>query len=224
LIARVEEYLAVESEEEKARGYYPDVRVTEHQPDNGAGIGAQLSAVAVAEPVIIALGTEPQTLHSLRIYDRNNRVITAIELLSPANKVGEPGRKAYRKKQQDFIVAGVSLVEIDLIRDGSYVLLPAELKLPPDCRGPYRLSVFRAAQPGQAEVYRVSLRARLPAIKIPLRPTDADVVLDLQPLLDRCYDNGRYERDIDYRAEPIPPLAGDDSMWADALLKDKKHR
>lgn len=89
---------------------------------------------------------------------------------------------------------------------------------------PYRISVFRAAQPDRAEVYRVFLRGRLPTIKIPLRPTDADVTLDLHPLLDRCYDNGRYDRDIDYRAEPIPPLSGDDTIWADVLLKDKKRR
>lgn len=143
LVARVEEYIAVEEDAAKPRGYYPDVRVTEH-PSNG-GTGAQpASGVAVAEPVLVALATEAPTLHSLRIYDRNHRVITAIELLSPANKVGEAGRNAYRKKQQDLIEGGVSLVEIDLIREGNYILHPPAGRLPPDCRGPYRISVMRA--------------------------------------------------------------------------------
>jgi hypothetical protein len=224
LIARVEEYLAVESEEQvKPRGYYPDVRVTEHA-NNGGAVATQPSAVAVAEPVIVVLSSESPTLHSLRVYDRNNRVITAIEILSPAHKVGEAGRKAYRKKQRDLIEAGVSLVEIDLIRDGSYVLYPPEGNLPPDCRGPYRISAIRASQPDRAEVYRVPLRDRLPAIKIPLRSTDADVVLDLQPLLDRCYENGRYDRDIDYSVDPVPPLQGDDAVWARNLLGERKPR
>jgi len=225
LVVRVEEYIAVETDEGvRPRGYYPDVRVTEH-PSNGGGAGSQpASSVAVAEPVIVPLSTEPPTLHSLRVFDGNNRVITAIELLSPANKVGEAGRKAYRKKQHDLIEGGVSLVELDLIREGSYLLYPAEVRLPPDCRGPYRISVIRSSQPDRAEVYRVSLRQRLPAIKIPLRPTDADVVLDLQPLLERCYENGRYDRDLDYRMAPVPPLTGDDAAWSDALLKEKQRR
>ena len=225
LVIRVEEYLAVETDEDgKPRGYYPDVRVTEH-PNNGGRAGVRpASAVAVAEPVIVALSTEPPTLHSLKIYDRNNRVITAIELLSPANKVGDAGRKAYRKKQQDLIEGGVSLVEIDLLREGSYVLYPAEVKLPLDCRGPYRISVVRSWQLDRAEVYRVSLRQRLPAIRIPLRPADGDVVLDLQPLIERCYEYGRYDRDLDYRMDPVPPLTGDDAAWAEALLKEKQRR
>ncbi|MGE3805221.1 MAG: DUF4058 family protein [Gemmataceae bacterium] len=223
LLARIEEYIAVEEDEAKPRGYYPDVRVTEHC--NGGGVTSQPAAtVAVAEPVIVPLPTEAPTLHSLRVYDRNNRVITAIELLSPANKVGEAGRKAYRKKQQDLIEGAVSLVEIDLIREGNYILFPPEGRLPPDCRGPYRISVMRAGQFDRAEVYRVPLRQRLPAIRIPLRPADADVVLDLQPLIDRSYENGRYERDIDYRTDPMPPLSGDDAAWADALLREKQRR
>jgi hypothetical protein len=70
----------------------------------------------------------------------------------------------------------------------------------------------------------VPLRERLPAIWVPLRETDADVPLDLQPLLDRCFDNGGYEADLDYEGEPEPALAADDAGWADALLREKGHR
>jgi hypothetical protein len=226
LFARVEEYLAVEMEEDgKGRGYYPDVRVSQQQGDGAAGPTPQpSSAVAIAEPVIIALPSEPPTLRSIRIYDRNNRVFTAVEILSPANKIGEAGRKAYRRRQHDFLDGGVSLVEIDLIRDGGHVLYPPEAYLPADCRGPYRISVVRSWQPFQAEVYRVPLRQRLPAIRIPLRPTDADVALDLQPLIDHCYENGRYEWEINYRVDPVPPLQGDDAAWANQLLRGKGKR
>ena len=53
---------------------------------------------------------------------------------------------------------------------------------------------------------------------IPLRPTDRDVLLDLQPLIDQIYENGHYAEDIDY-AEPLrPPLAADEAEWAAQLL------
>ncbi|MGO9109880.1 MAG: DUF4058 family protein [Thermoguttaceae bacterium] len=59
---------------------------------------------------------------------------------------------------------------------------------------------------------------RLPPIRIPMRTTDADVRLDLQSLVDRCYANGRYD-DLDYRTTPNPPLEADDAALADELLR-----
>jgi hypothetical protein len=64
----------------------------------------------------------------------------------------------------------------------------------------------------------VPLRERLPAIRMPLRPTDADIPLDLQALIDQCYCNGGCDADIDNAAEPAPPLDAEDMCWADALL------
>jgi hypothetical protein len=58
-------------------------------------------------------------------------------------------------------------------------------------------------------------------VKIPLRPTDADVLLDLQPLVDQCYRNGGYEGALNYNLEPDPPLLGADRDWADTLLREK---
>ena len=43
------------------------------------------------------------------------------------------------------------------------------------------------------------------------------VPLDLQMLIDRCYHHGRYD-DIDYCADPYPPLLPDDRPWAHELL------
>ena len=79
----------------------------------------------------------------------------------------------------------------------------------------------RGWKPFEIEFYRIPLRERLPAIAIPLRRDDRDVPLDLQALLDRCYEVGCYGDDIDYREEPDPPLQPDDAKWADALLREK---
>jgi hypothetical protein len=47
-----------------------------------------------------------------------------------------------------------------------------------------------------------------------------DVPLDLQVLVDAAYENGGYD-DIDYRAEPDPPLDPADAAWAEELLRSK---
>jgi hypothetical protein len=44
------------------------------------------------------------------------------------------------------------------------------------------------------------------------------VVLDLQSLIDECYEKGDYG-DIDYQEELEPPLSGSDASWADELLR-----
>ena len=57
-------------------------------------------------------------------------------------------------------------------------------------------------------------------IRVPLRETDPDVPLNLQALIERCYHNGRYD-DINYRADPNPPLSSEDAAWASDLLSGK---
>ena len=52
----------------------------------------------------------------------------------------------------------------------------------------------------------------------------ATLALDLQAVLDRCYEEGRYDGDIDYREEPDPPLSSDDARWAEALLREQGRR
>ena len=73
-------------------------------------------------------------------------------------------------------------------------------------------------EPAEREVYPIPLRERLPAIRVPLRPTDADVVLDLQPLIDQCHERGRYHL-LDYRLDPDPPFAPEDAAWVDEILR-----
>jgi hypothetical protein len=109
-------------------------------------------------------------------------------------------------------------VEIDLIREGSFVLAVSQHRLPARCRTPYLICVRRAMDPTVAAVYSVPLEQPLPNIRIPLRPTDADVVLQLQPILDACYRDGRYHR-MNYRADPTPQFSEPDSRWLDELLR-----
>jgi len=56
-------------------------------------------------------------------------------------------------------------------------------------------------------------------IGIPLAGGDADVPADLQSLVTRAYDRGRYGEVIDYQADPVPPLRPTAAAWAHGLLR-----
>jgi hypothetical protein len=59
----------------------------------------------------------------------------------------------------------------------------------------------------------------LPAIRVPLRPTDADVVADLQPLIDQCHERGRYHL-LNYRLDLDPPLSSEEAAWMNGVLRE----
>jgi hypothetical protein len=75
----------------------------------------------LAEPLVIEIPDEPLTESYLEIVDvtSGNRVITAIEFLSPTNKTAGDGNELYVQKQREYRAARVSLVEIDLTRQGN---------------------------------------------------------------------------------------------------------
>ena len=170
--------------------------------------------------------SEPIRQGFIEIIDikSGRRVVTVIEVLSPSNKLPGPGRELYVKKQEELRAGGVSLVEIDLLRAGTRVLSVPLDRIPEGHRTAYAACVRRGWKTFEIEYYRIPLRERLPAITIPLRRDDRDVALDLQSLIDQCYDSGRYGDDIDYREEPEPPLAADDAGWANALLREQGRR
>ena len=162
----------------------------------------------------------------MQIIDRTpgNRVITAIELLSPWNKGPGTLKKAYRKKLDDYARGGVSIVEIDLLRFPPRDRLPiGQVVLPPRRRAPYLTCVQRAWRQDVWEIYPMNLRQPLPRIPIPLRQTDGDIGLDLQPLIDRAYNAGGHD-DIDYSQPTSPPLDTEDAQWAQELLQSAGFR
>jgi hypothetical protein len=221
LLARVEERVFVETEEGPYRAIYPDVHVVETfrrpQPPPAA---AMETGIAVEDPLVVEFSDEPATQGYIEIVDAasGNRVITVIEFISPSNKMRGEGRDLYLKKRREGMQAGASLVEIDLTRDG-YRDLPLPPRwIPRSHQTTYQAGAWRPWKPIQYEIYRVPLRQRLPSIRIPLRQTDADVPLDLQALVEQCYENGRYDS-LDYRVSPEPPLDADDAAWADELLR-----
>jgi hypothetical protein len=222
LQARVEEGVGVEIDDRMSHTLYPDVRVSEQSALSSMEGASDAPAAAVAEPYVVLLEDEPRTERRLAILDLRDagRVVTVIEVLSPANKVGVDGRAAYLRKQREYLQAGVNLVEIDLVREGDFVLAVPERRIPSTVRTPYLVCVRRAVASDRAEIYRIALRCALPNIPVPLRPSDHDVMIELQPIVDACYRDGRYHR-IDYGVDPVPRFGEEDSRWMDQLLREK---
>jgi hypothetical protein len=218
LRARVEERVVV-SGWNRPRSLFPDVRVIEterisRRPGKGG------AGVAVAQPLVIELADEPETQRfvEIRHISSGSRLVTVLEVLSPSNKRPGDGQEQYLRKQQELRQAGVSLVEIDLLRDGDWVVAVPWDALDPSVRTPYRVVVRRGWRRFEAEYYAIPLPDPLPTIKVPLRPTDSDIPLDLQALINLCYDNGGYD-DIDYTSAPQPPLPAATARWAAQLLR-----
>lgn len=137
-------------------------------------------------------------------------VTVIIELLSPTNKRESWERQRYQTKRRNFTSAGVNLVEIDLVRQGVCVFPDPVRAAFVRSKGSYAVCVFRAAAGSDYALYPIQFRERLPVIRVPLRPADVDVLIDLQPLIDQCHERGRYHR-LDYQAPLVPPLADEDS-------------
>jgi len=216
LLARVEENVSLDSEDD-FRSAAPDVEIVE-QSRPAAGAPTTVTG-GLAEPIVVPV-YETRTDRHVLIYEAatGNRVVTAIEFLSPSNKTPGKDRERYRRKQRDYLDAGMNLVEVDLVRSGLFTLAVPERNVDQKFRSTYQICVRRITRPDHAEIYPAPIRERLPAIPIPLRPDDADVVLDLQELIDESYRRGRYET-IDYSTDPQPPLSPDDARWADEVLQ-----
>src|SRR5262249_40382647 len=108
---------------------YPDVAVVKSPKLTGPS-----PATAVLEPdapALFDLSHEEIRQPYLTIIEpaARNRIITAIEVLSPSNKESGEGRKSYLAKRDEFWDAGVNLVEIDLLREGARTIRVSQERL-----------------------------------------------------------------------------------------------
>jgi hypothetical protein len=153
---------------------------------------------------------------------RSHELITVIEVLSPTNKRTGKGRQQYEQKRLAIAETQTNLVEIDLLRAGEPMpLLHRGAPLARAMAGDYRVVVSRGHLRHRADLYVISVRQALPTIPIPLREGEAEPQVDLQQVLNTVYDRGAYDMAVDYRLEPVSPLAPADAAWADRLLRER---
>src|SRR5262245_60939484 len=101
------------------RVFYPDVHVVERASDAG-----QTSASAMITPPTVEVPNAVEVPQlSVEIRDlAQRRLVTVIEILSPANKYGE-GAHEYNQRRADLLQTWTSLLEIDLLRGGERIFL-----------------------------------------------------------------------------------------------------
>jgi hypothetical protein len=219
LNARAEEGVVISAPDGR-HSYRADVAVSElwkmgEEPPEWRPLDTAGGA-SVIEPLVLQV--TDITPRWVEIREATGRLVTVIEVLSPANK-NRDGFEDYRAKQRDYLSAGINLVEIDLLRAGRHALAFPRSMLSgwaADC--PYLICITRATRRATRFVYPCRLREPLPVIPIPLRPGDEDVTLEPQPLIDRCYENGRHWQEP--FAVPLePPLSAEDQAWVEERLR-----
>jgi hypothetical protein len=151
----------------------------------------------------------------------DGRLVTLLDVVSPANKTLSSARQAYLDKRQEAKGCGASIVEIDLVLQGQPTLEYSRDGLPD---WDYAVTVTRSTQPERYEIYTATLQKKLPRFRLPLSADDRDAVLDLQSVFNRCYDQGAFCARIDYGRDPVTTLADDDRKWLADWLKHQKLR
>lgn len=201
-----------------ARPLYPDVHVVRPDgdlpvtmpPATPAGVLSHTSPFEVISP----MGEEVPVL-GLEIRDTaNRRLVTAIEILSPVNKLGE-GARAYHDRRQELLKTPTHILEFDLIRRGQRIVI--EGNLPP---APYYIYLSRFQRRPITEVWAIQLHERLPVVPVPLLPPDPDIPLDLQAAVDACFELVGYEHLLDYTHPPLPPLTPEEAAWVGAQVRE----
>lgn len=216
--ARIEPYTRLDPDPKEDIGImYPDVEVLRRQeklrePEvayEGSGSGITPPTLTVPEfeqfrvriPVV-----------EIRDLD-GNRLITAIEILSPVNK-RKAGSEAYQKKRRRLHKEGVHLLEIDLLRRGTR---PFYYPYLPECH--YLMALTRSGAK-EMEVWAIDIKDDLPVLPVPLLAPDADANLPLGKALQLIYDRYDYGLSVDYDSDPPPPaFSEEDRRWMRTLLK-----
>lgn len=200
----------------------PDVSVLGTRlPEEGGVAVAEVDAPPLTLTEVMEIPTTYGRVE-IRTVD-GETLVTAIVVLSPANKrPGANGLDAYLQKRKEFLRSWSHLLEIDLLRAGQRTPLTARPQLPPD---PYFVFLSRAGYRPQVAVWPIGLRKTLPTVPVPLLHPDPDVPLSLGAALRQIYKSARYERRINYQADPPPPeISAEDLAWIDAQLRERGMR
>lgn len=175
-------------------------------------------------PLFTSIVREQYSEEFIEIRNRTDgKLVTLLEVVSPANKTTAAGRQAYLDARQLAVAQKAGIVEIDLVMQGKPTLTYSRDGLP---EYDYAVTVTRCNAPDRYEIYTATLQKRLPKFKLPLAADDRDALLDLQAAFARAYDLGTFGNQINYKGPPPPdvPFTTEYKTWADELLKQMKLR
>jgi len=209
-------YVAFESIEiAPVRRAVPDVAIVERDhPGDTSGAVMVIAEAPITLPALMLIPVEYARIEIRTVRDQ--LLVTAIELLSPANKrPGADGADAYEQKRQEIFASTAHLLELDLLRAGQRPQVARPLPA-----APYFIFLSRMQRRPQIEIWPLSLREPIVSVPVPLRHPDPPVVLNLGLAIADTYRRARYDLEIDYRESPPPPeLLNEDAAWLDAHLR-----
>ncbi len=191
---------------------YPDMSVTEIKE-------AVVPYQTITAPAVELISPMPSEVPLLQVHIRDvaeRRLVTVIEILSPANKRGK-GFQQYLNKRKDLLTTQTHLLELDLLRGGERLPLQGG-QLPP---APYYVFLSRFTKHPFTGVWPIQLRETLPTVPVPLLPPDEDVPLVLQQAIDACFELVEYhEYLLDYnQPPPEPTFESEDQAWIERVTK-----
>jgi hypothetical protein len=205
---------------ESERSRWPDVAVVRSPIRMPSGGATAVLDVEADTPVVFEILREEirQPLIHIVKTAGGNRLVTALEVLSPDNKQAGEGRKSYLDKREEYRRGGANLVEIDLLRSGHPTVRVSPEKLA--SLQPWRYLVAVTRQEPPEEVYHFLLEQRLPRIRVPLANGDPDAILDLQAAFTRTWQEGPYPELLFYDRPPPGTLTDDEAAWVRTRLKE----
>ena len=211
-------YEVIEISSSRLQGVRPDVGVLRTDPST-----TQPGMSLVIDPPQAESTTEmemPLELMSVEVRQvGTNRLVTAIEILSPVNKQrNHEARIDYLRKRRELLRSQAHFIEIDLLRGGERTPLDTPV---PDA--PYYVSLSRVERRPKVDVWTIQLDARLPRIAIPLADRDPDVGIDLGEIVAAVYERGGYDARIDYtQPVPAPNLTPEQVGFVETVLRQQR--
>lgn len=188
-----------------------DIAVASHKP------APQPAALPLAEVGVLEIEVPVNDKVSENFLEvrevGTDKLVTILELLSPANKLHGEGREQYLRKRGNVLLSFTSLVEVDLLRAGRPMPVVHER-----VRSDYRILVSQGWQRPRAQLYPFNLQHQIPVFPLPLLRQDEAPEVDLGAILHALYDRARLDLRLDYTQPPVPPLSDEDVRWAEQLL------
>lgn len=205
---------------------YPDVHVVKQRRKSKTKDDSATVAVLEADPSL-EIEFPPTEFREpfieIHLARKPGSLVAVIEVLSPTNKNPGDGRDLYLAKQEELRGSTAHMIEIDLLRAGRHTVMVPRDRL--DANGwDYLVCLHKGGWGNKFRVWATALAERLPRFAVPLAGKDADVILDLQALVDRCYDAGRFAERVDYRGACPGPLTKKGAKWVDDCLRKRKLR
>ncbi|MEM8565409.1 MAG: DUF4058 family protein [Bacteroidota bacterium] len=196
-------------EDDTQKTFRPDIGII--QSGSGGIISQDDGDTTILTPPTRKAPAPVAQQRELRIYDaRNRRLVTAIEVLSPANKQGS-GLVKHMEKLQSYWRSDVNTIDIDLLRGGipPYSIEIVPLNQDHTTPSPYRIVQVRPNI--KTLLWEIGLVDTLPTIPVPLSYPDQPVVLNVQQAFTEFYAYSTYPARTDDELKQLQlPLDKDD--------------